>query len=264
MKNAMLLTALLWTLLTAMTPAPGHDVDVALLGDSNTNIGGDDCSRPVAWSKWFVDSFAPRSCRSFARSGATWTNTPRTQLNTDEYIEIIGDNNVIYNQTRRLIDAVDAGTAPRPDIIIIGAGTNDAWFLRLRPGALSRRVADVDTAALMSREISSLTSLAESVIYNCQLLRKHFPAARIILLTPHQTIKAPLGRITAVSDIITDAGIQLGLDVIRQDRESGIVAANEKRKFVMTSDGTHTSEDGARHVGRLIADRVARLIETTP
>ena len=57
-------------------------IDVAILGDSNTWIGGDDCDKEKGWNKWFKDFFRPASCKSYARSGATWTNTEVTKANT--------------------------------------------------------------------------------------------------------------------------------------------------------------------------------------
>ena len=45
------------------------DCNIVILGDSNTAIGGDDCSKSVGWNKWFRDMLSPASCRSYARSG---------------------------------------------------------------------------------------------------------------------------------------------------------------------------------------------------
>lgn len=235
--------------------------DVVLIGDSNTRIGGDDCSRPTAWSKWFADSLAPASCRSYARSGATWTNTAATRRDTGADYDILHDDNVIYNQVYRLIEAVDSGRQVTPELIIIGCGTNDAWFLDRRPGALDSKAADIDTVAITAARPDSVTTLAGSVILNVRLLRERFPDARIILLTPHQTTKAPDETIAAVADIIDDCGRLLGCDVIRQDRESGIVSRDEARQLRYTYDGCHTSVEGARHVGGFIARRVASLLD---
>ena len=51
---------------------------IVLLGDSNPFLGGDDCDKPEGWNKWFKDLAEPLSCRSYARSGATWTHTSKT------------------------------------------------------------------------------------------------------------------------------------------------------------------------------------------
>ena len=85
----------------------GHPMHVVILGDSNTWIGGDDCDKPRGWNKWFADVFQPLSCKSYARSGATWTNTIQTRKNPDEDIAVLGNDNVIYNQIVRLLAACD-------------------------------------------------------------------------------------------------------------------------------------------------------------
>lgn len=85
---------------------------VVLLGDSNTFIGGDACDKPQGWNKWFKDFAKPKSCRSYARSGATWTHTPNTVLDMEENIGVLGDNNVVYNQAMRLLTAVLSGEQP--------------------------------------------------------------------------------------------------------------------------------------------------------
>ena len=84
---------------------PHPTLHVVLLGDSNTWIGGDDCDKERGWNTWFKQLFQPASCKSYARSGATWTNTKVTKRNPKENIGNLGNDNVIYNQVVRLIDA---------------------------------------------------------------------------------------------------------------------------------------------------------------
>ncbi|MBQ5826020.1 MAG: hypothetical protein IIW46_00885, partial [Bacteroidaceae bacterium] len=67
------------------------NLHVVLLGDSETAIGGDQCDQPRGWNKWFAEALQPASCRSYARSGSTWTNTIRTKLTREENIGILGD-----------------------------------------------------------------------------------------------------------------------------------------------------------------------------
>ena len=57
---------------------------VVILGDSNTSIGGDMCDNPKGWNKWFAEQFDSKSCRSYARSGATWTHTKSTRRNPEQ------------------------------------------------------------------------------------------------------------------------------------------------------------------------------------
>lgn len=235
--------------------------DVVILGDSNTWIGGDDCDQPKGWNKWFKDAFQPATCKSYARSGATWTNTPDTHRNTQENIGVLGNDNVIYNQICRLDKAVRCGQQKTPGLILIMAGTNDAWFTKARPGALNMSAEKAFiTDTIINRPVWQVLTLAESVRYGCELLRTNYPEARIILLTPLQSLAAGTVNITKAGDIIEDCGRQMGLSVIRLDKDGGIDAKQERQQYLLTTDGTHTSEAGARQVGTFIARQTAALL----
>lgn len=226
-------------------------VHVVILGDSNTWIGGDDCDKPKGWNKWFKDKFAPTSCKSYARSGATWTNTPQTRRNTKENIGVLGNNNVIYNQVCRLQEATTKGQQPKPQLILIMAGTNDAWFLKARPKAFSLTGEEAFiTDDIMHRPIWHVVSLAESVRYNCDIIKRAYPDARIILLTPMPSTAAGEENIKKAGDIIEDCGKRLGLNVIRMDQEP-----------IDTTDGTHTSEAGAQQVGTFVANLLTNILQ---
>ena len=207
---------------------------VVLLGDSNTWIGGDDCSDEHGWSKWFKACFQPASCQSFARSGATWSHTPHTVKDTKEYTEVISDNNVVLNQLCRLMERQAKGNTPLPDVIVIAAGTNDAWFADKRPDALQGGV-------------------AEAVDKVCRIISRQFPKARVLLLTPIPSAKINEGRITKVGDIIQRCATLAGVECLRLDKVGCIDAAQEKKKYVMTKDGVHTSVYGAKCVGEAVA-----------
>lgn len=230
-------------------------LDIAVLGDSNTWLGGDNCDKPKGWTKWFCQAIHPASCRSYARSGATWTNTANTVYDTQEDIGVLGDNNVIYNQVLRLKEAYDSHIQPLPNLIIIAAGTNDVWFLDQRPQALSQaadaafrsKAIDQDTPA------SQVLTLAASVKYDCDMLRRFFPEAKILLLTPLQTTAADVKLIHSAGDIIEGCAMKLGADVIRQDKVMKVVSSAERKKHRYTYDGTHTSELGAKSNGEYIA-----------
>lgn len=247
------------------TDAEEH-LHVVILGDSNTWIGGDDCNQPQGWNKWFNDVFQPASCKSYARSGATWTNTSETRRNTQENIEILGDDNVIYNQICRLQEAIDSGVQPRPQLILIMAGTNDAWFQKARPLVFAKTANEAfatDTDTLMARPVCQIQTLAESVRYGCERLKATWPEARIILLTPLQSVAAGPANITKAGDFIEACGQLLGISVIRLDKNGGIDATQEKRQHRLTTDGTHTSELGARQIGRFLAKEITVLLQPT-
>ena len=131
-------------------------MNIVLLGDSNTWIGGDECDKPQGWNKWFKDLANPLSCHSYARSGATWTHTSLTDYDTEEDTGVLSDNNVVYNQINRLKEAYQQQKQVKPDLIIVMAGTNDLWFADKRPDSLSTWIR-----------------------YDAQLLKEAFPESRI-------------------------------------------------------------------------------------
>ncbi|MBQ6379852.1 MAG: SGNH/GDSL hydrolase family protein [Prevotella sp.] len=249
-------------LFMACSTVAQQPMDVVILGDSNTWIGGDDCDQPRGWNKWFNDTFQPATCKSYARSGATWTNTTETRRNTEENIGVLGNDNVIFNQICRLEEAISGGQQASPRLILIMAGTNDAWFTKARPRALSMTAEEAFIAdTITDRPVWQVLTLAESVRYGCELLRTAWPEARIILLTPLQSVAAGTANITKAGDIIEDCGRQMGLSVIRLDQNGGIDAKQEKQQYRLTTDGTHTSELGARQVGTFIAQQIAALLQ---
>lgn len=236
-------------------------IDVVLLGDSNTWLGGDCCDNPKGWSKWFVEAFGPRSCRSYARSGATWTNTAKTKYDITEYTEVIKDNNVIFNQINRLADAIDRKKQPVPDLIIVMAGTNDAWFDNRRPDVWKTTADAAFAASLSVADPSSCTSLASSVRLACKKLQKILPTAKIVLVTPMQTSRADMSKISRAADIIQNCGSRMGIMVVRLDKEGCVKAETEKKHKKFTYDGVHTNTKGAKCIGYYLSRRIT---ESTP
>lgn len=240
-----------------------NDLNIVILGDSNTSIGGDDCSDEHGWTKWFVEKISPKTCRSYARSGATWTNTSRTRYDILENTSVLSDNNVIYNQMNRLFDACESGQQVLPDVIIIAAGTNDAWFSEKRPGMFSATVEQVFKAPFpyaSSIKVSSVVSLAGSIRFVCDRLLSRFPNAQLFLLAPMQTVKASYEKTSKVGDIIQECGRRMSIPVIRQDYLTGVYSARETKSQTMTSDGTHTSVGGAKRNGYLIANQLTGFL----
>ena len=241
----------------------GEPVHVVILGDSNTWIGGDDCSKPRGWNTWFKEAFKPASCRSYARSGATWTNTKATRRNTQENTGKLGNDNVIYNQICRLQEAVDSGVQPSPQLILLAAGINDAWFLKKRPRALALSADEAFAAKdtpITARPVNKVLTLAESVRYGCELLQTAFPQARIVLLTPAPAITVTPRLLEKTCNIIEGCANKIGIGVIRLDRESDIRSDQERKAPTLTRDGIHTNEEGARRNGYLVARRVGEMM----
>ena len=253
---------LILMLLLAALQVQGEPLHVVILGDSNTWLGGDDCSKPEGWNTWFKEAFGPASCRSYARSGATWTNTPTTKRNLTENIGVLGNDNAVYNQIERLKQACKEGLQTVPDLIIVAAGTNDAWFADKRPQAFSRSVDEAfsqQDGLLTGEQPSHELTLARSVRYGCELLMEAFPQAQIVLLTPLQSTAAPAQLITKVGDVIEECAHRMALGVVRMDREGCVYAARERVKKTFTKDGTHTNEAGARRNGYLVARKLKMM-----
>lgn len=256
--NFVIATIILCLCLSAQSMAQDHGkMNVVLLGDSNTSNGGDDCTGERSWSKWFKEAFAPKTCISYARSGATWTNNALTRLDMEENVRVVTHSNVIYNQVSRFKAAYKDGTQPEPSLIIIACGTNDAWFENKRPEMYSLSVSKVFKTSLqdlLMKKVNQVTSLAESVRYNCEILREAFPDARIVLLSPLQSVHAGEAKIQKVGDVIEQCGEKLGVTVIRQDKVCCVKFAEERMKKHYTTDGTHTNAEGAKIIGQQIAE----------
>ncbi len=248
---------------TASAQSTAHDtVDVAILGDSNTWLGGDLCDKPKGWNTYFKAEYKPKSCVSLARSGATWTNTANTVIDREENVGTITDNNVIYNQVCRLIDGIETSKIPRPHLIIIACGTNDAWFEKKRPQIWSASADEaIADEGIVAKDPSETPSLAQSVVQNCLLLRQFMPDVKIVLLTPLQTTATPLQKIERVGDTIQKCGSLLGIPVIRQDKICVVKAADEKVKRTNTYDGTHTNATGAKANGAILAAEISKLTD---
>lgn len=230
MKRIGLLLWVMGLLVTASAQLPYH---IVLLGDSNTFLGGDACDKPQGWNKWFKDLASPKSCRSYARSGATWTHTPQTVYDTKENTRVLSDNNVIYNQINRLKEAVVAKEQVTPDLIIIMAGTNDLWFADKRP-----------------------EPLPHFIRLDYGLLAEAFPEARVILITPPPFTKVSEDIQHQAAETIAQCGQTLQLDVIRLDEAPTLQGGSGYFK-----DGVHTTVKGAKALGKFIHGQVEAILQ---
>lgn len=240
--------AFLIIFISALTPVSAGDVvKIALLGDSMTWLGGPDFSNPRGWTHYLTD--IPAEMKLYARSGATWTNTSSTKINPEAYSEVIDDDNVIYNQIMRL--EADSATFS-PDIVIVFAGTNDAWFDTRRPGIFSDfspSHPDIEADIDMNTALSRCTTLATSVRLACSVLSDAFPESEICIITPVKSKKIDDNKISLVSDIISRGAEEFGFHVVRGDREV---------ESVSTYDGVHTDEKGARTLSEIVRKRIIK------
>lgn len=247
---------------SGLSSKPG--VSYVLFGDSNTWIGGDNCDNPRGWNYWFARTHRDDSIRSYARSGATWTATSASRHDIRQNVSVLNDTNIIYNQINRLAYDLCNGRALMPDVILVGGGTNDAWFAGKRPGIFDVSVDRAFDTPADSLDFSSpcrYTSLAGSARMALELLRRTCPGALIVVMTPLQTTAAPMERQLRVSETLSDVADRLGLPVIRMDTVCPVRADSERERHVLTSDGTHTSVEGARMVAETVSLALEPIIK---
>ncbi|MDE6692147.1 MAG: SGNH/GDSL hydrolase family protein, partial [Muribaculaceae bacterium] len=245
---------------TAAQTAP---VNIIILGDSNIWLAGDSCDNHTGWTAWMKDTLQPRSCVSYARSGASWSHTDETKKNTKENISVLGNDNVIYNQVMRLQEDHADSKLPKPDIIIIACGGNDAWFAHKRPHEFSQSVDEafaLPASALLSKSPGEITSLPGAIRYDCLLLKQLFPDARIIFTTSTPMVKVEPEMLGRVCDIIEHSGDRMGITTLRLDKAGLISRDDEKKAHIHTYDGIHTNEKGAEKVGRYVAEKLRKII----
>lgn len=226
---------------------------IALLGDSLTWLGGDSCTNPKGWSHYLRESGITDNISVFARSGSTWTNSSDTKPDTESYTEILDPDNVIYNQILRLGKRIDADPESMPEIIIVMAGTNDAWFSDRFPDMF----AEEDIASTQEHAFpSQVTSLSGSVSLGCMMLQKMAPESNIILVAPLQNAKVPAETVHHVSEIIETASSRLGIKTLRSDLECCIRHEEEATSPRFTYDGVHTNPLGASLVAEYILSQL--------
>ncbi|MDE5849961.1 MAG: SGNH/GDSL hydrolase family protein [Muribaculaceae bacterium] len=230
------------------TDSPGKP-RIALLGDSMTWIGGDSCQNATGWSHILKESGIARAIDVYARSGATWTNTKSTRCNPSHYTELLHDDNVIYNQAIRLIERADSSDAS-PDLIILFAGANDAWFTSKRPGMFDNAKTLNDNPTI--RQPNLTTSLAGSIRLVGYMLRERFPEATLLFVAPLQMSKTDASSIHRVADIIEETASEIGYKTLRADKETGITHKQEKKHPKYTYDGVHSNPAGAKIIGDYI------------
>ncbi len=230
---------------------------IAIIGDSNTWLGGDNNNGKKGWNHWFCEIFKPDTCRSYARSGATWTNTVKTQLNTKENIGSLGDNNVAYNQMHRLFE----DTQLKPNVVIIALGTNDLWFKSKRPHLFAKSQLNYDSKDFLATPPNKLLTLTDCVTHTIRSINRTYPKAKVVLITPAECIHVNNTELTRLADMLENIGKTLGASTIRLDKLSEIKSDKERIKKDFTYDGTHTSEKGAKSNAAIIAKELKQILD---
>lgn len=233
---------------------------IAVLGDSMSWIGGENCQNEKGWTYHFNKTCHPAAMDIYARSGATWTNTSKTRKAPEKYSEVLDDDNVVYNQAIRLIENVRKNPKDIPEIIIIFAGANDAWFKKQRPGLLTRHGFNEEkNRPGYDAKPGDVTTLDLSIRLVCNLLKKNFPKSEIVLVTPIEMAKTSVADIRNVSDVIRAEGKNLDVKVLSADKYVEIRHDEEIKHKKNTYDGVHTNSRGAKLIASFIAEEINKL-----
>lgn len=250
-----------------ITAIEGGTYNIVLIGDSITWLSGVNCTDDRGWGKWFKDKFNPQTIKNYAWSGATWSNTENT-VATDTEISSLDDNNTIWQQIRRLIADVNSDLQVTPDVVIIAAGVNDVIGNEagVRPNVFSKTAEQAFSnrnSYITEASVQTITTLADSVRYGCEMLIQAFPNVQIILATPLQATRGdtPLDKMATARQIIKDCAAFLSANVIEQDKVCGVYYTQEKVGHHNLYDGLHTNATGAKKVGRIIASIVKSMID---
>lgn len=236
MKRILTVLLLLLGGMTCHVTAQHHDMHVVMLGDSNTWLGGDDCMTPKGWNYWMRTLLQPATCRSYARSGATWVHTDKMVRDTEENTARLSDNNVITNQIYRLQEAVAEGKQAVPTLIFIMAGTNDVWFRK-----------DI------------LFTLEHVAVDDVALLQESFPEARIVLITPMQNTKVSPELVREAAEQLETTAIRMACDLVDASGTEVIDSEQESRKLTFTRDGVHTNEKGAKRLAEFVYMKMSQV-----
>ena len=225
-----------------------------------------------SWA-WVTAQYFDMELTNLAVSGATWTDTPQTTVDTDP--APVYDNNVISNQVFRFLQmSVPEGTViPEtegeafhndtpspltgiknsdstfdPFIVIISCGTNDSG---------GRTIGDIAELGKPYQEADRET-LYGAINWAVSVIRKYAPGIRIVLLTPIQ--RAPLPeRLPLFVDAILSAGEKLNCPVINMYEESGITTEDETQGHKYLYDGLHPTAEGSQLMGNTVIRHLEAL-----
>ena len=109
--------------------------------------------------------------------------------------------------------------------------------------------------------MNTLTSIAEAMRYDVELLKTYYPECQVVILTPLQSTAFTAERGKIVGDIIEECSRYLACSFIRQDIKCCIYRVQENISYYNTTDGTHTSIIGAEKIGSVIANAIKGILQ---
>lgn len=263
------------TALENQSTNPYGDKVLYVLGDSITwlNIS----STPNrGWLTHFLQRLTFASHKNYAYSGATLSNYSDSSVNISGYWGSPDKDNIVFNQVKRMINDIQNNNMPVPDYIIIAAGCNDTYMFNTTSSSFAERHAQIshlldDTAKDIFEAGNDTTSYyTTKTPAQCNTLAKALrligdaiisvcPHAQVIITTPLQSAYFTESQQKQVSQLIEDCAEYLSWNVINQGKDGGISRLQESKGYVMTYDGTHTSELGAEYLGGFLAARVKSI-----
>lgn len=230
--------------------SPLMNLNIVMIGDSITWMGGDNCDDEDGWTYWFKQKANPKSCRSYAVSGATLCYQPSWQTQNDAYMQL-----------QRIISDKGEGMYPNGiDLVFVAMGTNDLGNSSAKYSVTAEEeFNNATTYANYTQQ--DLTSFAKAIRYLCEQLYVNFPNVQIVFLSPQQRSNFNTSMLLTMGDFIESCTDYLSVNTIRLDKHCGTYHTRECVENHKLIDGTHTSQLGARENGYFIYNRVKSLLK---
>lgn len=244
---------------------------ILTMGDSITAINENDSSWPRSWRKYFKEIIKPSKLENTAVPGATWTDKEGTIYDGNPVINGPDENknNVMGNQIEKILRAKDP-THPNYskleeyndfDVIIMACGTNDTHREIPTNEEIESNFYSGNDA------ISNLSALDRktwtgAMRYCIDTLRRLYPNAQIFVTTPIQkTTGSRYIDVLEKNIIIKSICKRLSIPVI-DTLECGVYdlscpTGGQEGDF---NDGLHLSPQGAKKLGRYIANNIKHFI----
>lgn len=228
---------------------PLEDLNIVIFGDS---ISDERYDKTGKWVQPFRDMITCKSLTNYSRGGCWWTFKSGTVYDISDNMNGFSANNVIWNQLNKLKNDIDNGTVNIPDVLMILAGTNDA----IRGASLGDTSAFTSTS--QGTDVTTLTTLTQSVRYVCDEIYNNYPNCKIIIFTPLPIASAYTSGVNVRNKLIECSNI-LGLDCIDQTYKSGIVWYREVNQNIYLRDKIHLNELGGELVANFIYKELLNL-----
>lgn len=210
---------------------------------------GDSIATPTQ-GRWFdklMTNFNMKSIWTLAIGKARYTHysdsieTSNPEQNSHE--------NIITNQVNKLIAGIEGGTYGMPDVVLIHSGINDRQDSDTGPDGDTSMYGNTTETFVTNRTIdyttlnygdSKLCTLVGGIRMAVELLRKNYPATRIILTTPIYTGGPSNWKVQKINKIIKECAAWLSVPVIDLTYESQIYQSGS-----FWTDSLHPNEVGS-------------------